>query len=282
MPAPHVILVTGANKGIGFESVRLLSEQFPSSKILLGTRSVENGTAAIEKLRTTKPADSSASYDNVEALKLEVTSLESIKSAVATVKEKYGKVDVLMNNAGIATNNVDDVFAVNVFGVISMIDEFLPVLSSNATVIVVSSEVGSWTANTLKEDLQKKFSDISSLSKESIIELAEDYKKASRKEASIYTWPEPKFPMGCYGISKTLVSAYTRLFAQQHPELKVVVVCPGYCATDLNHNSGYRTAAKGAESVTWPISHEFENGEFYQDGNKHAFISALPAQFENL
>eukprot|EP00271_Cylindrocystis_brebissonii_P018222 TRINITY_DN506_c0_g3_i1.p1 TRINITY_DN506_c0_g3~~TRINITY_DN506_c0_g3_i1.p1 ORF type:complete len:301 (+),score=29.35 TRINITY_DN506_c0_g3_i1:395-1297(+) len=276
MSSPNVILVTGANKGIGFESVRLLAEQFPASKVLLGTRSVENGKAAIEKFRSSKQVDSTALYDNVEILELDVTSLPSIKSAVDTVRQKHGKVDVLMNNAGILGLDNDDVFAVNLFGVMAMVEEFLPLLSPGATLVTVSSEIGAYTANVMNEELQKKVSDISRLSKETITELAEDYQKFCRKESSMYTWPVPRRTFGPYGISKTLITAYTRMFALQHPELKVVVVCPGYCATDLNSNTGHRTAAKGAESVTWPISHEFERGEFYQDGEKHPFIKPFP------
>eukprot|EP00271_Cylindrocystis_brebissonii_P018223 TRINITY_DN506_c0_g3_i2.p1 TRINITY_DN506_c0_g3~~TRINITY_DN506_c0_g3_i2.p1 ORF type:complete len:301 (+),score=27.53 TRINITY_DN506_c0_g3_i2:337-1239(+) len=276
MSSPNVLLVTGANKGIGFESVRLLAEQFPASKVLLGTRSVENGKAAIEKFRSSKPVDSTALYDNVEVLELDVTSLTSIKSAVDTVRQKHGKVDVLMNNAGILSLDNDDVFAVNLFGVMAMVDEFLPLLSRGATLITVSSEIGAYTVNVMNEELQKKVSDISSLSKETIAELAEDYQKFCRKESSMYTWPVPRRTFGPYGISKTLITAYTRMFALQHPELKVAVVCPGYCATDINSNTGPRTSAKGAESVTWPISHEFERGEFYQDGEKFPLIKPFP------
>ena len=56
------------------------------------------------------------------------------------------------------------------------------------------------------------------------------------------------------------------------------IVCPGYCATDLNHHSGHRPASKGGESVSFPILHpsEAEAGQFYQDGHVQPFVMQMP------
>ena len=56
------------------------------------------------------------------------------------------------------------------------------------------------------------------------------------------------------------------------------VVCPGYCATDLNHNNGLRPASKGGESVSWPVLNqsEAESGQFYQDGHTHPYSMTIP------
>ena len=56
------------------------------------------------------------------------------------------------------------------------------------------------------------------------------------------------------------------------------IVCPGYCATDINHHSGQRPASKGGESVSFPVLHpsEAEAGQFYQDGHVHPFVVPMP------
>lgn len=56
----------------------------------------------------------------------------------------------------------------------------------------------------------------------------------------------------------------------------MAVVCPGYCATDLNHFSGPRTAEQGGESVTWPVMNDFESGGFYGEGKRVEYVQEVP------
>jgi len=271
----RVILVTGANKGIGFEAVRILSEKLPSATILLGTRSKANGEAALTKLKTSSPAA------NVHSIILDVTDKKSLASAVEEVKSKYGHLDVLMNNSGISNVNGDgmkqEVLDVNFNGVKDCIEAFLPILSPSGYIVTVSSEVGAWTTSACSSELQSTLLNPSSLTFSSLESLGQSFLKQDASTG----WPAKEKTFGAYGISKALVTAYMRSFALTHPEVRVAIVCPGYCATDLNHNSGYRTAAQGGESVTWPILNDgqWKSGQFFQDGKEHDFNSPPPAQF---
>ena len=277
----RTILVTGANKGIGLEAVRQLSEQLPAARVLLGTRSVPNGQAALNKLKT---ASTSSKYSNITLLELDVTDSSSIAAAAQRVKSEFGQLDVLMNNSGVAfMSNGDaakiakDTLAVNVYGVHDVVEAFLPVLAPNATIVTVSSEVGAWSTFAMEPQLQKRLLETDALSWSDVDKLAKDYVAYASGSKASNTWPDknPVFGAhGAYGASKALVSAYMRVLArEQQGKHKVAVVCPGYCATDLNHNTGHRSAAQGGTSVIFPILHDFESGKFYQDGNEHSYVS---------
>jgi len=271
----RVILVTGANKGIGYEAVRLLSEQNPSDTILLGSRDVSAGEKAIQKMKSTAAAPSS--YDNIKVIELDVNNTKSIQAAVARVKNDFSKLDILINNSGISNLNGDGkspvIFDVNIYGVKNTTESFLPLIPSNGIIIVVSSTVGSWTMNRLSSELQAKLEDIPHLNWNELDSLIQDRLTELKGEKSKYSWPDV---FGLYGPSKTFVSAYTRILARDHPELRICTVCPGYCATDLNAFSGTRPASNGGESVIWPISNKFENGAFYQDGKDMSYNIAAP------
>ena len=272
----RTILVTGANKGIGLQAVRLLAEQLPGSTILLGSRSSTQGATALGQLRT--DGGTQHAYNNVEVVPLDVTDTTSVTQAVTWVRDKYKTLDVLINNSGISNLDGDwlspAIFEVNVQGVHTMLEAFVPVMAPHGTVITVSSQVGAWATHACAAPLQQKLTNIEALDWQTISGLAQDYLHAARKPPAQNVWPEANQTYGAYGISKALVSAYMRHFARTHPTLKVAIVCPGYCATDLNANRGVRSAAEGGESVIWPVTHAFESGHFYRDGAELAWVSA--------
>ena len=153
----RVILVTGANKGIGYETVKQLAQCLPQATILLGTRSLDNGTKAIQRMRS---EDSTATFDNVQPLVIDVTDAASIKQAVEHVKATYGRLDVLINNSGISHVAGDArtslILDVNFDGAHDAIESFVPIIPpSTGLVILVSSVVGALAAATLPSDLQQ-------------------------------------------------------------------------------------------------------------------------------
>lgn len=208
----QVALITGANKGIGYETARLLSER--GMTVLLGARDPELGRDAADKL-------------GVEFVRLDVTDEATIREAAATIDARYGKLDVLINNAGIANADADwkpssttldtlrTVFETNVFGVVAVTNAMLPLLrkAPAARIVNVSSEVGSITA-------------------------------AMDPESPL--WRLNGIP---YPASKTALNMVTAQYAKElwDTPIKVNAANPGYCATDLNQNSGFRTATQGAE-----------------------------------
>ena len=150
---PHKIaLVTGANKGIGLETVRQLATK--GIHVLLGARDLDKAVAAAEPLI--------ASGLLVEPIELDVTNQTHISSAVAIIAAKFGKLDILINNAGIMVESVDwslntsatvtpdilrKTYDTNFFGVVALTQALLPlILNSPAGRIVnLSSILGSLT-----------------------------------------------------------------------------------------------------------------------------------------
>ncbi|SEN28602.1 short chain dehydrogenase [Paenibacillus sophorae] len=94
-----IILITGANKGIGFETARRLGSQ--GSIILVGARNKERGIEAEAKLRSEGV--------NAHFIELDVTSQPSIDSASKEIAETFGRLDVLINNVGVALGNIEDI-----------------------------------------------------------------------------------------------------------------------------------------------------------------------------
>jgi NAD(P)-dependent dehydrogenase (short-subunit alcohol dehydrogenase family) len=211
-------LITGANKGIGYETARLLAAR--GMTVLLGARSAELGGAAAAKL--------AAEGGDVHFVQLDVTDEESIARAAARIEAEYGKLDVLVNNAGITgiregdgkpsttgLANLRNVYETNVFGVVAVTNAMLPLLrrAEAARIVNVSSEVGSI---------------------------------GSQMNPDGPMWGMASIP---YASAKTALNMVTAQYAKElwDTPIKVNATNPGYCATDLNGHSGFRTAEQGAE-----------------------------------
>ncbi|KAJ7118914.1 hypothetical protein C8R44DRAFT_789604 [Mycena epipterygia] len=142
----RIVLITGANKGIGFEIAKQLAQQ-GGYHILLGSRDAERGESAAETLQKARLS--------VEALTIDVTDDESIQTAAQTVDSKFGRLDVLINSAGIGMDSFsgepssraifEQTFAVNVFGAAATTEAFVPLLEKSraARLVFVSSNLGS-------------------------------------------------------------------------------------------------------------------------------------------
>ncbi len=210
-------LVTGANKGIGFEVVRQLAQN--NFFVYLGCRDLENGFAAIAKLKA-------EGFGNVEAVQLEVTDQQSISQARATIGSKTAVLDVLVNNAGISggfpqsaldatLEQFKTVYATNVFGVAGVTQAFIDLLrkSPEPRIVNVTSAMGSLT---LTAD---PASDI------------------------------PK--MAVYQSSKSALNMYTLNLAYELRDtpFKVNMVCPGYTQTDFTGHQGTSTVAEAGQRI---------------------------------
>jgi len=147
-----VTFITGANKGLGYETARQLIER--GHTVYLGARSVERGEAAASEL-------------GGQFVQLEVTDDASVKTALGVVADREGHLDVLVNKAGISTVDVAGpvalaLFDTNVIGVIRVTQAALPLLaqSENPVVVNVSSALGSFWAVTNPERRQFHFPSI--------------------------------------------------------------------------------------------------------------------------
>ena len=222
MRTNKVALITGANKGIGYEIARQLGQQ--SITVIVGARDETKGAEAAEKLR--------AEGLEAHAVKLDVTDPETIAATKRFVEEKFGKLDILVNNAGITGGSdwstppslvpldvVRKVYETNFFGVIAVTQAFVPLLKQGSAgrIVNVSSGLGSLT---LLSDPGFPFSGMNLLD---------------------------------YNSSKTALNAVTVSFAKEFKDtpIKVNSADPGYTATDMNANTGTKTVAEGADTIVW-------------------------------
>ncbi|KAI8944915.1 putative short chain dehydrogenase/reductase [Xylaria longipes] len=145
-----IVLITGASSGIGLETVGLLAQASPDFQILLGSRSVEKGTKALESLRA---AHGAALKSDISLLEIDVTDIKTITAAKEHIESTYGKLDVLINNAGIIVTkpcdtltNLRETFETNAFGPAVVTETLEPLLqksTAGARLIYVSSDQGS-------------------------------------------------------------------------------------------------------------------------------------------
>jgi NAD(P)-dependent dehydrogenase (short-subunit alcohol dehydrogenase family) len=212
-----IALITGANRGIGFETARLLGDR--GMTVLAGARDMARGAEAERALR--------AGGADARFVALDVADEESVTQAAEWIDGEYGLLDILVNNAGIARGDgtglpsqttlatLRAVYEANVFGVVAVTNAMLPLLrrAPAARIVNVSSEVGSITSMT-----------------------------------------DPDGPMAAmasvpYPSSKTALNMITAMYAKElsATPIKVNAANPGYCATDLNGHAGFRTPRQGAE-----------------------------------
>jgi NAD(P)-dependent dehydrogenase (short-subunit alcohol dehydrogenase family) len=206
-----IIFITGANKGLGHEAARRLIGL--GHTVLVGARDAERGQAAADALGTAR------------FVRIDVADDASVDSAAADVAAHEGRIDVLVNNAGITGPHRDpgsltgadalEVLNTNVAGVVRVTSAFLPLLrkSADPAIVNVSSGTGSQA-------------------------LVHD---PSRVESKVIS------PL--YTASKAAVTMLTTQYAKALPDIRVNAADPGYTATDLNANSGPQTVTEGTDAI---------------------------------
>jgi NAD(P)-dependent dehydrogenase (short-subunit alcohol dehydrogenase family) len=214
MTEQTIALVTGANKGIGYEIAAGLGALGWS--VGVGARDTERREAAVGKLR--------AAGVDAFGVALDVTDDSSVAAAAKLIEDRFGRLDVLVNNAGVTggmpqdptAGNLDAVrtaVETNVYGPIRMTNAMLPLLRRSASPRIVNMSSG-----------------VGSLARQS----------------------DPAAENGplslAYSPSKTYLNAVTVQYARELAGTNVLINagCPGYCATDLNGHRGHRTAEQGA------------------------------------
>ncbi|MGW5660954.1 SDR family oxidoreductase [Streptomyces sp. NPDC003758] len=219
LPPGTVALVTGANKGIGFQTARKLGSL--GATVLVGARDRERGATAAAAL--------GAEGIDAHALRLDVTDQDSVKAAADRIRQTFGKLDILVNNAGVLLDHgipvvevtvalLRDTYETNVFGAVAVTSAMVPLLrlSGRARIVNISSSLGSLGVNS-----------------------AEPERLAP-------------FQMLAYNSSKAALNALTLMYAQalKTDGIKVNAAEPGYVATDLNGHQGVGTAEEAAVTVT--------------------------------
>ncbi|KMQ68765.1 short-chain dehydrogenase [Chryseobacterium sp. FH2] len=208
-------LITGANKGIGFETAKQLLQN--GYYVFIGSRNVDNGNTAVEQLK-------SEGFENVEAIELDVTDTASVEAARKEIGSKTTVLDVLINNAGInggfpqaaleaSADAFQQVMDTNLYGVVRVTQAFIDLLrkSEQPRIVNVSS---SGCSLTLHCDPSWKY----------------------------YTHKAALYP-----ASKAALNMYTINLAYELRDtpFRVNAVCPGFVATDFNGHRGTGTVQEG-------------------------------------
>lgn len=231
------VLITGANRSIGLETAKQLSEK--GLFVYLGSRDLAKGEAIVKELNE-------QGFSNIKAIEIDVTNSESIYAAKNIVEKEQGKLDILINNAGILgtqpqtaietpVDNIKEVFETNFFGIINVTQAFLDLLkkSDSPRISNITSGLGSLTLH------------------------------------SDPSWKYYQVKNAAYGPSKTALNAYTIVLAYELKDsnFKVNAIDPGYTATDFNHHSGPGSIESAASFI---IKHtltkdDAPTGQFYSN-----------------
>jgi NAD(P)-dependent dehydrogenase (short-subunit alcohol dehydrogenase family) len=213
--AKQIALVTGANRGLGFETSRQLAQQ--GIHVILSSRDVVKGEAAVEKL---KAEGLTVSYHL-----LDVADSESIKRLAQFIQEQFGHLEILVNNAGIFIDTQDAAesifqanletlqrtYETNVYGPLQLCQALIPLMQKQGygRVVNVSSGMG-------------QLSDMNGGS-------------------------------AGYRLSKTGLNALTRIFADELKETNILVnsVCPGWVRTDMGGPNAHRNIEEGVNTIVW-------------------------------
>ena len=205
----RVALVSGGNRGIGLEVCRQLAER--GYTVVLGSRDEERGREAAEKLG-----------GDVHARQLDVTDAESVDRLASSIEEEFGRLDVLVNNAGISNDDGQS-------GVEADLDRVLEALEANL--------LGAWRLSEAAIPLMKR----------------NGYGRIVNISSGLGALEDMGGGTPGYRVSKTALNALTRILSSELRGTGILVnsVCPGWVQTDMGGQNASRTVEEGADTPVW-------------------------------
>jgi NAD(P)-dependent dehydrogenase (short-subunit alcohol dehydrogenase family) len=224
----RIALVSGGNRGIGFAACKGLSQA--GLQVILGSREIEKGHLAAETLQK--------EGFRVDPHQLDVTDPQSIAAIKEYIVKEYGRLDVLVNNAGIHLDSgksflnvpieiVSQTFETNIYGALRLCQVFIPLMKENqyGRIVNVSSDMGS----------------LSRMSGRSV----------------------------AYRMSKAGINALTRVIASEMrgTNIKVNTMSPGWVRTDMGGPSAPRSPEQGADTIIWlaTLPEDGPSGGYFKD-----------------
>jgi NAD(P)-dependent dehydrogenase (short-subunit alcohol dehydrogenase family) len=209
MDEKRVALVSGGNRGIGLEICRQLADE--GLVVLLGSREEEKGREAAEKLS-----------GEVHVRRLDVTEQESVDGLVASIRDEFGRLDVLVNNAGVANDRGQS-------GVEADLDRVRDALEANL--------LGAWRLTEAAVPLMREGG----------------YGRVVNISSGLGALHDMGGGSPAYRVSKAGLNALTRIFASELRGTGILVnsVCPGWVRTDMGTESASRPVSEGADTPVW-------------------------------
>jgi NAD(P)-dependent dehydrogenase (short-subunit alcohol dehydrogenase family) len=237
-----IVLITGANKGIGFATARELARA--GHTVLLGARDRERGTAAAAEL--------AGQGLDARFVHLDVTDPATIAAAAGQIEAEHGRLDILINNAGISRDRphppdelpvatLREIYETNVFGVVAVTNTMLPLLRKSPAACIGNVSSGLGTVGLLTDPGSPLWQHANLLG---------------------------------YNSSKAALNAITLIYAStlRGTGIRVNALSPGFCATDLNNHTGHRSAAEGGAALARQVTRPGDDltGVFLsEDGGTH-------------
>ena len=228
----RIALVTGANKGIGFEVARQMARK--GFHVFLGARNSDAGVAAVQKLNKEGEKED---YGEITVLKIDVSKPDSIRRAAEEFSRKSDRLDTLVNNAGILLDDDKDVLMVapetfettlrtNTLGALLFAQAFVPFLKKSGAPRIVNVSSGGGQ----------------------LADGADGWAPA-------------------YCISKTALNGVTVQLAAALPKFAINSVCPGRVRTEMGGSNATRSVAEGASGIVWLAAEapQKETGKFWRD-----------------
>ncbi|KAL4353792.1 hypothetical protein GQ457_06G036280 [Hibiscus cannabinus] len=270
-----IAVVTGANRGIGFEIARQLAGH--GLTVVLTSRDTSVGIEAAKVIQEMG--------FNVDVHQLDILDSESILAFIDWIKQKYGGVDILVSNAGVNYNLGYDnsvefarrVIETNYYGTKNMIKAMIPVMRPSAVgarIVNVSSRLGRLNGrrNRIQDaNLREKLTNLETLSEELIDRTVSSFLQQVEDE----TWQSGGWPQTFtdYSVSKLAVSAYTRLLAKelsdrpQGEKIYVNCYCPGWVKTAMTGWQGNISPEVAADTGVWLalLSDQAITGKFFAE-----------------
>ncbi|MFS8003559.1 putative short-chain dehydrogenase/reductase SDR, NAD(P)-binding domain superfamily [Helianthus anomalus] len=280
MASKRIAVVTGGNKGIGFEICKqLLASSSHDVLVVVTARDEQKGLQALHKLKTLGLSENTFVFRQ-----LDVTDPSSITSFADFIGTQFGKLDILVNNAGITGIFVDegsvaslkpqpgedtgvktymakqvmlqtyetakDCIQTNYYGTKHVTEALLPFLclSSSPRIVNISSGVGKLEKVEDKKASQM-LSDVDKLTEEVVEEVVTRF-LCNAKDGLLEEkgW---NAPLSAYIVSKAVINAYTRILANKYASFRINAFNPGFTKTDMTHHKGTYTVEEGARGAVW-------------------------------
>lgn len=278
------VVVTGANKGIGFAIAKgqidiwkkdsEKDQQYNHCNLILAARNMELLDQAKDSLK-----DTNYPLEKIHTMRLDLMDEQSIANFISEVKQKFQKIDVLINNAGIMypgnlmnAEVIKKTMQTNYHSTTKICSAFQienDILAQNGKLINVSSGLG--RINRIKNHLEvrTKLADYDNINFEEQKHIVERYETEVRDNIQCKKWPN-----SVYALSKLFLSVWTKIISRQNfvqeKNIQVYACCPGWCKTDLTAGSkAPRSPEDGASVITdlylLPFLINNNQGGFYQE-----------------
>jgi len=262
----RIAVVTGSNKGIGWEIANKLCHQ--GLKCILACRNEEEGKQAAD--------DFCAQGYDAEYRNCDIGSSQNIDQFVEGLREDYQCIHVLVNNAGTAFKEDDSTpfkdqaeptMHTNFFGTLELTRKMLPLLRAASDPIIVSVASQAGRLDIFKDSRRRSQISRENLSMQELEHLCSEFIEDVKAERHTENgWPDT-----CYGMSKAAVIAMTKILARDNPDITINACCPGKCSTEMTSHSG-RSPEEGARVAAYLATLDRQNqagdrptGKFFYD-----------------